>query len=86
MSDPNPTLAGQKATISEALDLHSLSVIGLMQAHDGKAALLRSSRGQIARVSVGQEAFGVRVTAIDDDQILMTDRWGRTQSLALPQG
>jgi Tfp pilus assembly protein PilP len=68
------------------LDLSALSVIGVMQARDGTAALLRSSRGEIARVLVGQEAFGMRVTAIGDDQILMTDRWGRTQSLALPQG
>lgn len=86
MSDALPALAGEHATLPQALDLSALSVIGVMQASDGTAALLRSSRGEIARVLVGQEAFGMRVTAIGDDQILMTDRWGRTQSLALPQG
>ena len=86
MSEPNNALAGQKATVPEAIDLRALSLIGIMDAHDGKAALLRSSRGQIERVSIGEEAFGVRITAIGDDQVLMTDRWGRSQSLALPQG
>ena len=86
MADPDPTLAGQKATTHMALDLTALSVIGVMQAHDGKAALLRSAQGQIARVLVGQDAFGIRITAIGDNQILTTDRWGRTQSLEIPQG
>ncbi len=77
-------LAGVKATVPEALDLNTLAVIGVMDAHDGMAALLRSSNGQIARVSVGDEAFGVQITAIGDTQVLLTNRWGRTQSLALP--
>lgn len=81
---PSSVLAEAKATLPDALELNTLSVIGLMEAHDGVAALLRSSRGQIARVSVGDEVFGVQVTAIGDAQILLTDRWGRTQSLALP--
>ena len=81
---PSSVLAEAKATVPDALELNTLSVIGLMEAHDGVAALLRSSRGQIARVSVGDEVFGVQVTAIGDAQILLTDRWGRTQSLALP--
>lgn len=87
MSDeqPNAGHAGVTATMPNALDLSGLTVIGVMDAHDGVSALLRSSRGQIARVHVGDEAFGVRVNAIGDDQVLLTDRWGRTQSLALPR-
>jgi hypothetical protein len=86
MADDTTTtgLAGTKATLPDTLELRALSVIGLMDAHDGTAALLRSSRGQIARVQVGDSAFGVQVTAIGDAQILLTDRWGQTQSLALP--
>jgi len=71
------------ATTPDALVEHRLSVIGLMQAHDGTAALLRSSRGQIARVKAGDTAFGAQIIAISDAQIVLTDRWGRTQSLAL---
>ena len=87
MSDDTTSsvLAEAKATMPDALELNALSVIGLMDAHDGVAALLRSSRGQIARVSVGDEVFGVQITAIGDKQILLTDRWGQTQSLALPR-
>lgn len=86
MSDPLPAPAGNHATRQGALDLGTLSVIGVMQASNGTAALLRSPEGEIARVLVGQEAFGVFVTAIGDDLILLTDRTGRTQSLALPEG
>jgi hypothetical protein len=86
MAEPDPALAGAKATMSEALDLNALSVIGVIDGHNGLAALLRSSRGQIARVATGDSMFGVTITAIGDDLVIMTDRWGRTQSLALPRG
>jgi hypothetical protein len=84
MSDSSAALAADKATMPDALDLRALTVIGVINAPSGAAALLRSSRGQIARVSVGGEAFGVQITAIGDDQVLLTDRWGRTQALHLP--
>jgi hypothetical protein len=86
MSEPDPVLAGQKATQPDALDLSELSVIGLIDGHSGAAALLRSSKGDIARVTPGDAVFGVTITAIGDAQILLTDRWGRTQSLQLPSG
>jgi len=87
MTDETTTaaLAGVNATMPEALELNTLSVIGVMDAHDGMAALLRSARGEIARVTVGDAVFGVQVTAIGEDQVLLTDRSGRTQSLALPR-
>ena len=78
-------LVAEKATMPDALALDALSVIGLIAAHDGATALLRSSRGDVARVHVGDEAFGVHVTAIGEDLVLLTDRCGRTQSLQLPQ-
>lgn len=86
MSDPNSNaaIAAANATMPDALALNQLSVIGVMDAHDGTAALLRSARGRIARVHVGDEAFGVRITAIGDDQVLLTNRWGQTQALQLP--
>lgn len=81
----NSPLPGVKATMPDALALNRLAVIGLMDGQNGMAALLRSSRGQIARVRVGETAFGVQITAIGDEQVLLTDRWGRTQSLELPR-
>lgn len=85
MSEPDTALAGEKATLPEALDLSALTVIGLIEGHNGAVALLRSSNGDIARVIPGDAVFGVTVTAIGEAQILLTDRWGRTQSLLLPQ-
>ncbi|MFK7751118.1 MAG: hypothetical protein AB8B51_01080 [Sedimentitalea sp.] len=86
MAEPDPALAGAKATMSDALELNALSVIGVIDGHNGTAALLRSARGQIARVSTGETIFGITVNGIGEDRIVMTDRWGRTQSLALPRG
>lgn len=87
MSDQNPdaAIAGANATVPDALALNTLAVIGLFNTSNGATALLRSSRGEIARVSVGEEAFGVQVTAIGDDQILLINRWGRTEALQLPR-
>lgn len=86
MSEPtsDPALAAAKATMPDALSLNALSVIGLMQAHDGATALLRSARGQVVRVHVGDDIFGGSVTAISDDLVVFTDRWGRVQTLQLP--
>ena len=86
MTNPTTALAEAKATVPEALDLSALTVIGLIDGHNGAAALLRSERGQIARAMAGDSVFGMTVTAIGDDRVLLTDRWGRTQTLGLPRG
>ena len=86
MSEPTPALAAEKATLPDALELHTLALIGLIDAQGGPAALLRSAQGQIARVHVGEVAFGANITAIGTDQVILTDRWGRTQTLTLPSG
>lgn len=87
MTEPitDPALAAEKATMPDALTLNALSVIGLINAHDGATALLRSARGEVARVQVGDEVFGVSITAIGETQVLLTNRWGQTHALALPQ-
>ncbi len=81
MSEQTPALAAAKATRADALTLNDLTVIGLMQAHDGPAALLRSPRGRIARVQVGAQAFGVTITGIGDDQVILTTRGGDTRAM-----
>ena len=86
MSDTDTALAEQNATRLGVLDLHALQLLGVMQAHDGPAALLRSAEGGIARLQIGEEAFGVRVTAIGETEVILTNRWGQPESLALPQG
>ena len=84
MADTDTALAGQNATQSDVPDMHALQLLGVMQAHIGPAALLRSARGDIARLQIGEEAFGIRVTAIGETEIILTNRWGQSESLALP--
>ncbi|MFT6074047.1 MAG: hypothetical protein ACJAZ1_000962 [Yoonia sp.] len=84
MSEPDLAFASAKATLPAALDTHALSVIGVMSLNGALAAFLRSSDGEIARVSPGDMAFGMTVTAIGDAQVMLTDSAGRTQSLQLP--
>jgi len=78
--------AAEAATIHDAIDLRALQVLGIMTAHDGPVALLRSSRGQIARIGLGGQAFGVEVIAIGQNSVTVKDRWGKSGALSLPQG
>jgi len=86
MADVELPLAGPKATVPEAIALNDLSLIGVITGRGDGLALLRSSRGQIARVTTGDAVFGVTVTAIGEDMVITTDRWGRTRSLSIPTG
>ncbi|WP_333714414.1 hypothetical protein [Yoonia sp.] len=79
-------VAAAAATQQDVLDMQTLQVLGVMQAHDGLAALIRSERGEIARVLVGEEVFGMMITAIGDDSVILTNRQGQTEALAIPQG
>jgi hypothetical protein len=84
MSETTPALVAAQATQPDVISLGSLTVIGVMQAHDGPAALLRSARGRIVRVQAGQSIFGVEVTAIGETQVMLTDRSGETHALVVP--
>ena len=80
MSEPTPALAADNATRPDAIELGDLAVIGIINGQSGAAALLRSSRGDIARVAPGDEVFGVTVTAIGGNQVLLTNWLGRTEA------
>ncbi|MEM9786465.1 MAG: hypothetical protein AAF801_08170 [Pseudomonadota bacterium] len=83
MTEQTSPLVAANATRQDVLDLRGLTVIGVMRAHDGPAALLRSGRGRIARVQVGARAFGVTITAIADDRVVLTARSGASQTVAV---
>ena len=84
MSDQTSALVAEKATLVDAIDLGGLSVIGIMQAHDGPAVLLRSSRGRIARLQTGERAFGMTVAAIGEAEVILSDRTGMQHRLGVP--
>ena len=83
MTETTPAHVAAKATIADALDLSTLSLLGIMQAHDGPAALLRSPRGRVERVQIGARAFGYTVAAVGDRQVQLTDHTGKVYSLTL---
>ncbi|MFG5380131.1 hypothetical protein [Yoonia sp. R2-816] len=83
MTETTPAHVAAKATIADAIDLSQLTLLGVMQAHDGPAALLRSPRGRIERVQMGARAFGYTVAAVGDRQVQLTDRRGTVYSLTL---
>lgn len=83
MSERTPAHVADKATIADAIDLRELALLGVMQAHDGPAALLRSPRGRIERVQTGGRAFGYTILAIGEAQIQLADRSGTTYALPL---
>lgn len=84
MSEQTPAQVAASATIVDGINLRELTLLGVLQAHDGPAALLRSPRGQIARVQTGAQAFGYTIAAIGDTQVQLTDRHGTLYALTLP--
>ncbi|MGJ8624364.1 MAG: hypothetical protein ACSHW1_16545 [Yoonia sp.] len=78
--------AAQAATVTDAIDLHELTVIGIAHGATGQTAILRSSNGDYARVQPGDSAFGLTVRAIGEGQVIGTDRWGRDVQLPLMTG
>ena len=63
MSETTPALVAEQATLPDILPLDGVTLIGIFNAYDGPAALLRSSRGKIERVTPGAQAMGMTVTA-----------------------
>lgn len=84
MTDITPANVAASATQPAAISLHDLTVIGVFIASNSAAVLLRSARGRIARVSAGDQAFGVVVAAISEDQVILTDRSGKQYALIVP--
>ncbi|WP_394177937.1 hypothetical protein [Yoonia maritima] len=84
MTNDTPANVAASATLPDLLTLDNLTVIGVMAGQAPPAALLRSSRGDIARVSPGESAFGVVIAAIDANQVVLTDRIGTQHVLAVP--
>ncbi|MEC7259373.1 MAG: pilus assembly protein PilP [Pseudomonadota bacterium] len=68
MSD-TPEATARKATEQNALDMNALALLGTITAPGGRAALIRTPRGDIHRVTTGDRVAGAQVTAITDGRI-----------------
>lgn len=84
MADTGNDGAALAATQEGVLDTRTIQILGIMIAHDGRAAFLRAPHGAVARVHVGDSVFGLRVTGIDDRQVTVIDRWQQSSALTLP--
>ena len=84
MTDETPQNVAQAATLNDALSLDGLTLIGLFSGPESPTALIRSDRGNIARVSAGESIFGLQIAAIDADRIILTDRTGTQHVMVVP--
>jgi hypothetical protein len=71
MTTDTPANVAASATLPDLLSLENLAVIGVMTGQEAPAALIRSRRGDIARVTAGETAFGVTIAAIDATQVVL---------------
>ncbi|MBQ2263045.1 MAG: hypothetical protein II336_16990 [Loktanella sp.] len=85
MTQPDLSPAEEQATTPDALDLDSLTLIGLFSTNEGPAALIRAANGQVARIVPGMRTLGVTVTAIGDTQVLLTGADGVTSAVYMPR-
>lgn len=84
MSETTIDHVAEHATLAAILPMNGLTIIGIFNTHDGPAALLRSSHGQIERVTPGAEALGVSIVAIGPDIVKLRDHAGALHTLAVP--
>ena len=81
--EPTPAHVADHATEQARLDRTAL--IGVFGSASAPGALVRTSNGDIERVTVGDTVAGGTVTAIDERQVLLTTG-NRTRALKLPKG
>lgn len=84
LTDQTTDLVAAAATLSDAIDLGEFVLLGVMHTPNVTWALLRSPRGEIARVETGNTVFGYTIAAIGDGQVQLTDSAGKLYALSLP--
>ncbi|MBS1301553.1 hypothetical protein [Loktanella sp. SALINAS62] len=81
---PLPAEVAEIAKAKETLDLNRLALIGLRLAPDGNRALVRTAAGEIASLSVGDQADNLTVTAVTETGLHLIDRKGFARTLTMP--
>ncbi len=82
-SGPVPGGVARAATEANVLNLRQLNLIGVYGASNARTALIRTSRGQYVRVTVGDRLDGGQVVAIGENALSYVKR-GRTYTLQMP--
>lgn len=81
--DAQKSKVGELATISDAIKLNELNVIGIFGNGSDFSALLRSSFGRIKKVKVGDRTFSGRIVGIDKNSVRLV-KANKTITLKLP--
>ena len=84
MSTAAQSIPDREATIPGALYLGQPALIGVFGAPEARRALVRSGRGRITRVEVGDRLLGGRVVRIEQDALVIETNAGLAQ-LSMPQ-
>ncbi|MCV2868394.1 hypothetical protein OEW28_07105 [Defluviimonas sp. WL0002] len=79
---PTKANVAKQATIANGIDLGELSLIGIFGPASKRHALVRTSRGKILNVSVGDKLDGGKVSAIGDGQLAYI-KGGKTHVLKM---
>jgi type IV pilus biogenesis protein PilP len=82
-SGPTAGTVAQTATLTSAINLREINLIGIYGGSGDRRALVRLSNGRYARVTVGDRLDGGQVTAISAD-VLTYNKRGRAINLRVP--
>lgn len=83
-SIPTSASVAKQATISGAISLREINLIGIYGASSSRRALVRLSNGRMLRVKIGDRIDGGQVTAIGEGQLTYV-KGGRTHVLRMIQ-
>jgi hypothetical protein len=84
-SGPTATTVAAAATLSDAMALREINLIGVYGQPGARRALVRMDNGRYLRVGIGDNLDGGQVTAIGDNALNYVRR-GRTEVLVIPGG
>lgn len=82
---PTSASVARRATVSNALNLRKLNLIGVYGTAANRRALVRLPSGRYKKVQVGDRIDGGRVIAIGESQ-LQYQKGGRNRTLTMPKG
>ena len=84
-SVPSSASVSREATISNAIKLNRINLIGVYGTAEDRRALVRLSSGRYRKIQVGDRIDGGRVSAIGEDE-LRYQKGSRNVVLKIPQG
>lgn len=82
---PTTASVARRATVSGAINLRNLNLIGIYGTASNRSALIRLPSGRYRKVQVGDRIDGGRVIAIGESQ-LQYQKSGRNRTLTMPKG